>query len=133
MGSFAAEVGQWVSETQEDVDEITIKSVLEVRNRLIVNSPVDRGHFRGNWQYGLDRAPDGETYTVAAKERPAPPPPMPHIAAKAAGHVHYLVNNVPYANRIEDGHSSQAPAGVVALRIAEWPSIVGDAVASVSR
>lgn len=132
MGSFTAEIGQWVSETQDDIDEVTVKSVLEVRNRLIVNSPVDRGHFRGNWQYGLDQGPVDENETGGTSERPAPPPPLPRISAKAAGHVHYLVNNVPYANRIEDGHSGQAPAGVVALRIAEWPSIVADAVASVS-
>ena len=31
----------------------------------------------------------------------------------------YIQNNLPYANRLENGWSNQAPAGMVALTIAE--------------
>ena len=31
---------------------------------------------------------------------------------KYSGGVMYLVNNVPYANRLDDGHSLQAPGGI---------------------
>lgn len=35
------------------------------------------------------------------------------------GDAFYLTNNMPYATRIEDGYSGQAPAGMVGVTIAE--------------
>lgn len=133
MSNFAAAIGQWAAEREEDLDEITVKSVLELRSRLIVNSPVDTGRFRGNWQYGVSTAPQGELAVEGTSESPAPPPPAPSITGRAFGFVHYLVNNLPYAARLEDGYSGQAPRGIVALRIQEWPQIVAAAAASVRR
>ncbi len=133
MGHFGVAIHGFVDETKDDLNEVTIKSVLELRSRLIVNSPVDTGRFRANWQYGLDTAPGGVVETKGTSESPAPAPATPNIAPQAIGHTHILVNNVPYANRIEDGWSDQAPKGVVSLRVQEWPSILDEAVASVRR
>ena len=45
--------------------------------------------------------------------------------AKAkGGDVVFLINNLPYAERIEDGWSPQAAGGVVGVSIAEFQSIV---------
>jgi hypothetical protein len=49
----------------------------------------------------------------------------------AAGRVFYLANNVPYAQRIEDGWSRQAPTGLVALTAMEFQNIVGESAAAV--
>ena len=53
------------------------------------------------------------------------------IPGNAFGHVYYLMNNAPYANALENGHSMQAPAGVVGLTVAAWEIIVADSVAKV--
>jgi hypothetical protein len=50
------------------------------------------------------------------------------IGIAKAGQVQYLVNNLPYAQRIEQGWSRQAPVGLVALTVVEWNNIVEDAV-----
>ena len=44
------------------------------------------------------------------------------------GDTAYLVNNLPYAVPLEYGHSSQAPAGMVRVTIAEFQQIVEAAV-----
>jgi hypothetical protein len=49
------------------------------------------------------------------------------IPGQAAGLVFYLTNNVPYAQRIEDGWSRQAPNGLVALTAVEFQQIVDEA------
>jgi hypothetical protein len=45
----------------------------------------------------------------------------------AAGKVHYITNNLPYAWRLEHGHSKQAPAGMVGLTVVEFAGIVDKA------
>jgi hypothetical protein len=54
------------------------------------------------------------------------------VPEKAAGTIMYLTNNVPYAQRIEDGWSRQAPTGLVALTAMEFQQIV-DASAAETR
>ena len=50
------------------------------------------------------------------------------ISSAKAGDVIYLVNNLPYAKRIEEGWSRQAPIGVVGLTVLEFQKIVDKAV-----
>ena len=52
---------------------------------------------------------------------------IPQIPAKAAGTVHVWINNLPYAQRLEDGWSKQAPSGMVGLAVREFRSIVESA------
>ena len=44
-----------------------------------------------------------------------------------AGHVFYLVNNLPYIRRLEQGWSQQAPAGMVAVTVSEFQQTVARA------
>jgi hypothetical protein len=87
------------------------------------------GRFRANWDYGLDSAP-GAQYDVTDK---TPATSMNRVegglkGAKMAGHVHYIANNLPYAQRLEDGHSRQAPNGMVGLTVQRFDAIVSAAV-----
>ncbi|MCB5315834.1 hypothetical protein [Yersinia intermedia] len=74
------------------------------------------GRFRGNWQVGLDAQPDGETgridksgnMTIAAGNYMLE---QFKVGTKAI----YFANNVPYAYRLEFGHSSQAPNGMIRI------------------
>jgi hypothetical protein len=46
----------------------------------------------------------------------------------AAGKVHFLTNNLPYALRLEYGWSKQAPHGMVGVTVKEYQQIVDKAV-----
>ena len=70
------------------------------------------GHFRRNWQVGVGIDPtaeieggqgSGQAEVIAAGG----------VVIKRArfDRLAFIVNNVPYANRLADGHSGQAPAG----------------------
>lgn len=118
--------------------------VMEVGARLVERSPVGNpslwqgkpppgyvgGRFRGNWQYGYNSAPPGVleridkdgTATRAGIETGA-------LINPAVG-VHYLVNNLPYAEPLENGHSTQAPLGIVGLTRMEIPGIMDKAARS---
>jgi hypothetical protein len=76
------------------------------------------GTYRSNWQASVRR---DSNVLPNEKGRPGQPPSSRQIQQASASlaqlqpySVSYVFNNVPYAQRIEIGHSSQAPAGVTA-------------------
>jgi len=40
----------------------------------------------------------------------------------------YLVNNLPYAQKIEGGSSKQAPVGMVKVTVAEYQKIINEII-----
>ena len=95
------------------------------------------GRFRANWQFGETTAPSGELHE---KSPPASGYPSQdavigelHTQMLSAkfGKNYWIVNNLPYAYRLEVGWSTQAPTGMVATTMANAQSIVSEAVDSV--
>ena len=48
------------------------------------------------------------------------------LAGAAIGDAIYITNNLPYAQVLENGHSQQAPTGMLAITVAEFNGIVED-------
>lgn len=92
------------------------------------------GRFRGNWQVSFDAPAADETGRVDKTGN----------LTKAAGNYTlslfkvgmkaiYFCNNVPYAYRLEMGHSSQAPGGMVRITAAEFQRFFEQAVREVTK
>lgn len=100
---------------------------LEAFKRVVARSPVDEGRFRGNWQLGVNDRPDGTVETL--DDAPTGSPPSSAAMNAAIGETSklnagigkvYVVNNLPYARRLEEGHSqTQAPDGMVEVTAQE--------------
>ena len=108
---------------EEGIVEIHRALHIEAGRRLIFRSPVDTGRFRNNWQTGVSEAPTGEQNA---------PNPLARGEAKVARLQPFVlttwVNNVPYAGRLENGWSSQAPNGLLRITAAEIQAAVSGAV-----
>lgn len=101
------------------------KITMDVLAGVVRKSPVDTGRFRGNWQVGVEAAP------VVELDRKDPQPygsepgtDVINSAQAAVGAIRpygvsFVVNNLPYAERLENGWSKQAPSGMVALTLQE--------------
>lgn len=146
MGTFTADLSAFCKKEAPGILDNTVrKIVIEVGNRLVMRSPVGDaslwqnpdlapagyvgGRFRANWQYGFSAAPSGDLADIDPSGMAA----ISRIIAgtfssKAVGQ-HHITNNLPYAQRLEDGYSSQAPAGMVTLVELEFPQIVAMAKA----
>lgn len=92
---------------------------LEALRRVIFKSPVRDGRFRGNWQASVGVRPDGTLEIDDTDGNPTFSAGTQAIATMPPYSVVYLVNNLDYAEALENGHSQQAPAGVVAVTVAE--------------
>jgi len=79
-------------------------------------SPVDKGTFRANWVASIDtidRSSDLSKTRSDVNEAITTATAVITNGAKLGTTV-YISNAVPYAGKLEDGYSPQAPAGVVA-------------------
>lgn len=123
MADFGADVNRWVDKTTEKLDVAVRKIALEMFSRVILRSPVDTGRFRANWQVAIGAVPSG-TIALTDKSGQAAISNVQAIALGLdSGDIITLVNNLPYAQRLEEGYSAQAPAGMVALTVQQFQSV----------
>lgn len=154
MTTFALDLARFADKVRGRADAVVGDVVVQISAALDRRSPVgdrerwdvnkDRkakglplyppgyigGHFRGNWQLGVGVIPTGEIPGVDPTGANLNGRVIAKIPEDAAGKVYWLANNVPYARRLEDGHSSQRPKGLVGLTAIEFPQMVEQAVAS---
>jgi len=85
------------------------------------------GRFRSNWQLSTGVPAVGEIEDIESAGET-----LDRIIAAAgdlsAGEVAFIVNNLPYAIPLEYGHSTQAPAGMVRVTVADFQRIVEAAI-----
>lgn len=123
MADFAADVRRFADEASEKATMAMRKIALEIFSRVILRSPVDTGRFRANWQVAIGSVPGG-TLELTDKTGQATISKMQAVAlGVVAGQTITLANNLPYAQRLENGWSSQAPAGMVALTIQDFQQV----------
>jgi hypothetical protein len=129
MGSFADALKTFEIKANGAADAVVHGAVVEVGERVISRTPIDTGRAKSNWNYGL-QTPDIHT-TQATGTRTLNG--IEDLPAKAGGFVHYVTNSLAYINALEDGHSKQAPQGMVKLTALEWDQIVSSQALKVAK
>lgn len=137
--SFSSDLSRFCEREAPDYLEKTVrKVVIEIGNRCVLRSPVgdgaywqspppagySGGRFRANWQHGLNVIPTLFTDAVDKSGGSTLAAITSAVATGNAVGVHYITNNLPYAERIENGWSRQAPQGIVGRIELEFPAIV---------
>lgn len=140
--SFSMQIAEFIAKTKASQDLVVRAITMNISKEIDSRSPVGDaiywkskpppgyvgGRFRGNWQLSLgspataalDRIDKDGSATIAAHGDA--------MRAAKAGDVIYLVNNLAYAKRIEEGWAKRAPLGVVALTVVKFSVIVDNAV-----
>ena len=79
-------------------------------------SPVDKGTFRANWVASIDTIDRSSDLSKTRSDVNEAVTTATAVITNGAGlgTTVFISNAVPYAGRLEDGYSPQAPAGVVA-------------------
>lgn len=137
--TFALDLDKFAKNTSAKANMVVRKIVFDVDKSLVLKSPVGNpdmwaatslpapkgyvgGRFRANWQYGDGSAPSGVLFTPIVG--PYPEQNNIDVSEDAGGKMHFLVNNLPYGERLEDGWSKQSPSGMVSLTVIEFTPIV---------
>lgn len=120
-GNYKAVLEKAKLRTADRLNAALQETALSTATRLIDRTPVDTGAAKFHW---FVRAAPSESFD---KERTDASGQQPKQRAKAdvkgfkIGSILWLVNSAPYFTFLEHGSSQQAPAGVVAITIAEIP------------
>ena len=116
-----------------DMRKLAQRAVLDLSQRIISASPVDTGGFRNNWQSSIEAINYsydlGSISVSGADSHGRLQSTLPDLRI---GMVFYFTNNMPYAQRLEDGYSAQAEHGMVKINAREWDSIVRKQIAILS-
>lgn len=121
--TFSVDLARFAKKTGRSLEQTHREVCIELFRGVVMASPVDTGRFRGNWQ------------ASAAWPKSGTLPIRPAAAALAEimtnvgplGGVTYLANNLPYALRLEEGYSRQAPVGMVRVNVARFERMVASA------
>lgn len=123
--SFADDIKRFAAKTSKAHDEITWGTTIALFNAVIMDTPVDEGRLRGDWQTTVGQPAAGENGrfdaagTAAMAEVIANTPP-------GAGQETLLTNNMPYCEKIENGSSDKAPQGMVHRNVDRFQKLIDE-------
>jgi hypothetical protein len=113
---FNAEMKQIGRQLEDMVDLAIRKAIIDLWADLVDNNPVETGRSRAGWIVSGSSPsdyvpPEGQNSYDVTQDQATPPS---HAA------IYYVTNNVEYISVLNDGHSSQAPAGWIDLAVANF-------------
>lgn len=127
LGDFARRIRLRGRQVEEGVNRIVRKVALVADRELVLETPVDTGRARSNWQVSLGSALTTEREPFApgeglgkgegANAAGALAQGQDRIGARKSEQDIYIQNNVSYIGNLNDGTSAQAPAGFVQAAI----------------
>ncbi len=148
--SFAEDIAKFAAKCNGNADLVVRKVVLDIGRSLVEKTPVGNpdlwqnpdnkpegyvgGHARANWSHSIGALVNQEFKEIDDKDWNGHNISRGRIEAaldeipKMAGEVHYIQNSLPYMQALEDGHSTQAPAGIVAVTEVEFHDYVQKAI-----
>ena len=122
---FKRELDLAISQVKEITTQDWRRAVNEAFLSVILKTPVDSGAAVNSWFSNLGNNNGGEGERAPSTSGSDSISAMQITVNKAElGDQVLLYNNLPYIERLEDGYSLQAPAGMVKGVVADWPQIV---------
>jgi hypothetical protein len=123
-GAFEADLTKFMEHFDGNIDKTLQYSVVLTSQGVVMNSPVLTGRLRGNWQFGRNSPPSGTLATLDTSGAAAIARIAGQVTSLKAGGDVWVVNNLPYAKRVEYGYSAKAPQGMVRKTLANLPAAI---------
>ena len=112
-----------------------LKRGLRVNDSIDIKKPEGYvgGRFKNNWYVGFDSQPTQSNDTPDASGQGSNSRGMAVLEVFRVGQVSsiYFTNNLPYAAALENGHSGQAPGGMVGITALDAAQLFREAMSEV--
>jgi len=112
-----------------------LKRGLRVNDSMDIKKPEGYvgGRFKNNWYVGFDSQPTQSNDTPDASGQGSNSRGMAVLEVFRVGQVSsiYFTNNMPYARALEEGHSTQAPGGMVRVTALDAAQLFREAMSEV--
>ncbi|MGP4140983.1 HK97 gp10 family phage protein [Sodalis praecaptivus] len=128
---FSASIGKWSGETIKRSEYVGKEAAIALFRGIILDTPVDTGRLRANWQVSADSPVFGQLALDDKDGAQTVEKMTTVVLAQGRNFTVYMTNNLPYAQVAEygewkdkngnpangphtvAGYSTQAPAGMV--------------------
>lgn len=118
--TIKADMKKAISNMLGEQQRIVKGTILATCSRIVKRTPVDTGRLRANWQASINTEASGELSKTDKSGGSVINEASNKLASlQVMKDVYMLSNNLPYAGRIENGYSGQAPAGMMRISVAE--------------
>lgn len=121
---FAESLAKQCERAGQKAEMVVRHMALSLQQNMVEMSPVDTGRFKGNWQAGVGQINRDTSASDDASGSGAIVRTQQVLSGWKPGQTIWLTNSLPYAQRLENGWSQQAPHGMVKLTVQAY----GDAV-----
>ena len=123
--SFASDLGRFAKKADKQIDQARRKTVLDLFSSVIKDTPVKTGRAKGNWQTSVG------TVKAAVLDRTGESAAQAELIAALGqwsdDETIYMSNGLAYIERLEDGSSKQAPAGMVRRNVTRFDTLLNAA------
>lgn len=146
MGSFALDLAAFAAKAPQRAKQVVDKVSIDLLTKIVLRTPVGNpslwkssppagyvgGRLRGNWNTGIGSIDSTD-------QRPAKAGAAPIARGRATVRTRepeadiYITNSLPYAIRVENGYSTQAPAGMVRVTVTEFQGFIAKAAKAANR
>jgi len=116
-----------IEENEKMAKNVFQGSVFELNAKVKERTPVDTGFARNSWLVTKNSSYAGRPGGNSGTES------ILNVKSANLGDALYINNGAEYIKKLEDGHSAQAPAGMVAISIAEFPTMVKEQIKDYKR
>jgi len=106
---MAGQAAKISANLQREIERIVSMLVLDIDSELRKATPIDTGHARDNWVPSVGAPHTGEVSGGGAHDAGV----QEVLAYKLGAGKLFITNGASYINRLNYGHSKQAPAGFV--------------------
>ena len=110
-----------------DIENVIRLAIFKVFASIIKRSPVDTGAYRAS--HGISNSDPGEESSQGIGGTAG----ISGWKWKIEDGMIYIFNNQPYALKLEEGHSTQAPRGIYSMALAEFNSIFEEELSGFDR
>lgn len=133
--SFGNDLSKFTKRVEDASDRVLRGAALSILSSIVKKTPVGNpsiwktkyppkgyagGRLRGNWQVNLNSPAVRRSGTKDKSGSTTISRGNGKIAKASIRTIIYIMNNLPYAEAIEYGHSTQAPEGMVRATILDW-------------
>lgn len=117
LAVFARRIRALARRMPDNVDKIVKQAAIAVDQAVVLATPVDTGRARGGWQVGLGGPSTEDLGLLDQSGAAAIARNNGAILTRRLGQDIFISNNVEYIGFLNEGSSSQAPAGFVELAV----------------
>lgn len=119
--AFGADLDKFAATIGVNVELVTRRTVFQLHRRITELTPVRTGRARASWGISMGTVPNDPGEPPSKEKVPLSKQQSRINTGDFAGAygVWWIYNNLPYIQRLEEGYSQQAPAGMVSVALAE--------------